>query len=182
MPRSGLRMIPVLLAAGALLSSGSVQAQSPNARIGYVDLQRVLARSVAGAAAREDLERDKASKQKDIDGRRAEAEKLREELDKKGALLSQESRREKQDTLERKVRDLRRQADDFQKELEKKEQGLLQQALQEITGVVERFGKQRGYLIIVERRGAGVVYASSEADVTDEIIKVYDQEAAKRKK
>ena len=182
MPRFCLRMISVLLAACALLSSGSVLAQSPGARIGYVDVQRVLARSASGAAAREDLERDKASKQKEIDARRTEAEKLREELEKKGALLSQESRREKQDTLERKVRDLRRMADDFQKELEKKEQGLVQAALQEITGVTERFGKQRGYLIIVERRGAGVVYVSPEADVTDEIIKAYDQESAKRKK
>lgn len=182
MSRSRLCIILVILAACALLSSGSVLAQSPGARIGYVDVQRVLARSASGAAAREDLERDKASKQKEIDARRTEAEKLREELEKKGALLSQESRREKQDTLERKVRDLRRMADDFQKELEKKEQGLLQAALQEITGITERFGKQRGYLIIVERRGAGVVYVSPEADVTDEIIKAYDQESAKRKK
>jgi outer membrane protein len=147
-----------------------------------VDVQRVLARSAAGAAAREQLEKDKAEKQKEIEARRTEAEKLREELAKRGALLSQDARREKQDSLERKIRDLRRLADDFQKELEKKEQGLLQQAIQEITGVIERFGKQRGYLIIFERRGAGVIYGASEADMTDEIIKAYDQESAKRKK
>ena len=182
MSRSRLCMVLVITTACALFPEGPVLAQSSSARIGYVDLQRVLARSVAGAAAREELERDKASKQREIDARRTEAEKLREELEKKGALLSQEARREKQDTLERKVRDLRRLADDFQKELEKREQGLLNQALQDITGVIERFGKQRGYLIIVERRGAGVVYASPEADVTEEIIKVYDQEAARRKK
>ena len=156
-------------------------AQAP-VHIGYVDVQRILARSSAGVAAREQIERDKATMQKEVDGKRAEVEKLREDLEKKGVLLSVEARKEKQETLERKVRDLRRLVDDYQKELEKKEQGLLQKVLQELSGVIERFGKQRGYQIIVERRGGGLLYGAPEADVTDEIIKAYDQEAGRSKK
>jgi outer membrane protein len=171
-----------LLTAWVLFLSGSAAAQPPAVRIGYVDVQRVLARSAAGVAAREQLERDKASKQKEFEGRRAEVEKLREELEKRGALLSQETRRERQDALDRKVRDLRRLADDFQRELEKKEQGLIQQTLQEIGGIIERIGKQRGYLIIFERRGAGIIYGAPEVDMTEEIIKAYDQDIVKRKK
>lgn len=167
---------------GALLILVSEAAAQSPVRIGYVDVQRVLARSSAGVAAREQIEREKAVMQKEVDAKRAELEKLREELDKKGMLLSAETRREKQETLERKVRDLRRLIDDYQKELEKKEQGLLQKVLLEISGVVERYGKQRGYLVIVEKRGAGVLYGSPEADTTDEIIKAYDQEAARPKK
>jgi outer membrane protein len=171
-----------LLTAGVVFLGEFAMAQPPTVRIGYVDVQRVLARSSSGVAAREQLEREKASKQKELEARRTEADKLREELEKKGALLSQEARREKQEAMDRKVRDLRRLADDYQRELEKKEQGLVQQALQEIGGVIERVGKQRGYLIIFERRGAGVIYGAPEVDMTDEIIKVYDQETVKRKK
>jgi len=37
--------------------------------------------------------------------------------------------------------------------------------------------------LIVERRGATVLYAAPEADLTDEVIRAYDQEAgAKGKK
>ena len=156
-------------------------AQSP-VQIGYVDVQRILARSSAGVAAREQIEREKVTMQKEVDGKRAEVEKLREDLEKKGVLLSAEARKEKQETLERKVRDLRRLVDDYQKELEKKEQGFLQKVLQELSGVIERYGKQRGYQMIVERRGAGVLYGSPEADITDEIIKAYDQETSRAKK
>lgn len=156
-------------------------AQSP-VQIGYVDVQRILARSSAGVAAREQIEREKVTMQKEVDGKRAEVEKLREDLEKKGVLLSAEARKEKQETLERKVRDLRRVVDDYQKELEKKEQGVLQRVLQELSGVIERYGKQRGYQMIVERRGAGVLYGSPEADITDEIIKAYDQETSRAKK
>ena len=158
-------------------------ASAMTSRIAYVDVQRVLARSVAGVAAREQLERDKATMQKEMDGKRQELEKLREEIEKKGSLMTADTRRDKQDQFERKRRDAARLADDFQKELEKKEQGLLQKVLQDVSGVVERVGKQRGLHLVVERRGATVLYASPEADLTDEVIRVYDQEAgAKGKK
>ena len=69
----------------------------------------------------------------------------------------------------------------FQKELEKKEQMLLQRVLQELSGVIERVGKEKGYYMIVEKRGASVLYASADADLTDEIIRAYDQAAPAKK-
>jgi outer membrane protein len=182
------RVVAVLLVAtGGLLLiapvlSGQQTPPPPAAtagpRIAFIDIQRVLARSAAGVAAREQLERERAGMQKEIDARRQEIEKLREELDKKGALLTAEARREKEELLDRKRRDATRMADDFQRELTKKEQQLGARVLQELSGVIERFGKQRGYFMIVERRGAGVLYSAPEADLTDEIIRVYDQESA----
>ena len=146
-------------------------------RIAYIDVQRVLARSAAGVAAREALERDKATMQKEMDGKRVELEKLREELEKKGALLTPEARREKQDQFERKRRDAARLADDFQKELERKEALLLQKVLQDVSGIIERIGKEKGYYLVVEKRGAGVIYAAAEADLTDEIIRAFDKQS-----
>jgi len=160
----------------------SAAAAQPPSRIGYVDVQKILAKSTAGVAAREQLEREKVALQKDVDSKRAEIEKLKDELDKKGRLLSAEARKEKQETLDRKLRDLRRLVDDYQRELEKKEQALLQKVLAELSGVIERIGKQRGYLMIVDRKSPGLVYAAPEADLTDEILKAYDQEAGRAKK
>jgi outer membrane protein len=151
-------------------------------RIAYIDVQRVLARSAAGVAAREQLERDKAAMQKEMDGKRTELEKLRDEMEKKGALLTPDARRDKQEQFERKRRDAARLADDFQKELEKKESGLLQKVLQDVSGVIERVAKEKNYYLVVEKRGAGVLYGSTEADLTDEIIRQFDREAPKAKK
>jgi len=183
------RVFPPLLALaagwvmGVSWSAQPVQAQSgPGARVAFVDVQRVLARSSAGVAAREQLEREKAAMQKQVDGHRGELEKLRDELEKKGQLLSADVRREKQDTLERKVRDVRRLVDDLQKELQKKEQDLLAKVLQDVSGVVQRYGKEKGLTLIVEKRGASVVYGAPEADVTDEIVRAFDEDAKKAKK
>ena len=106
-------------------------------RIAYIDVQRVLARSSAGVAAREQLEREKSVMQKEMDGKR--------------------------------------------QELEKKEQILLQKVLQELSGIIEKVGKDKGFYMIVEKRGASVLYASPDADLTDEVINAYNQAVPPKK-
>lgn len=182
------RHVLALVAAAVALTATAAEAQAPprpavsasapasSARVGVIDVQRVLARSAAGVSAREQLERERAVMQKEMDGRRLDLEKLREELEKKGPLMTADSRREKQDAFERKRRDAARLADDFQKELEKKEQTMLQRVLQDLSGIIERVAKDKGYAVIVERRG--LLWAAVDADLTDEIIRVYDQESA----
>lgn len=175
------RSLGIALIAGAVLLGGSgagAQAPSAGQRIGYIDLARVLARSAAGVAAREQLEREKATMQKEMDVKRVELDKLRDELEKKGSLMTADARRDREEAMERKRRDATRLADDFQRELGRKEQVLAQKVLQDITGVIERVGKQKGYYLVLERRGAGVLFSLPEADLTDEIVKAYDQETA----
>src|SRR5262252_7182556 len=179
--------IAVLLTAGALggtwwtVATTSAQtAPAPGAsRVGFVDIQRVLARSSAGVAAREQLEKEKAVMQKQVDDQRAELEKLRDELEKKGQLLSADARREKQELLERKVRDARRLVDDLQGTLQKKEEALLAKVLQDVSGLIQKIGKDKGYTIVLERQRSSILYASPESDLTDEVIRAYDDETKK---
>jgi outer membrane protein len=172
---------PAPTPAGATATGVTPTGVTPT-KIGYIDVQRVLARSAAGVAAREQLEKERAGIQKDMDGRRQELEKLRDEIEKKGALMTADARREKQEQFERKRRDAARAADDYQKELEKKEGQLLQKVLQEVGGVIEKVGKEKNYYMIVEKRNAGVLYAANDADLTDEVIRAYDRDAGGKKK
>src|SRR2546428_1020293 len=75
--------------------------QSPVARIAFIDVQRVLVRSAAGVAARDQLAREKAGMQQKMDAKRKELEMLRDELEKKGPLMTAAARRGKQDAVER---------------------------------------------------------------------------------
>ena len=171
------------MAAGVSAQPAATPATGPSSiKIGYIDVQRVLARSAAGVAAREQLEKERAGIQKEMDGRRQELEKLRDEIEKKGPLMTADARRDKQEQFDRKRRDAARAADDYQKELEKREATLLQKVLQEMGGIIERVGKEKNYFMIVEKRNAGVLYATADADLTDEVIRAYDREAGSKKK
>lgn len=167
------------VAVAALCPPALAQAPAPATKIGFIDVQRVLVRSAAGVAAREELEREKALMQREIDAKLGELKTLREELEKKGALMTAAARGEKQDAFERKQRDAARLADDFQKELAKKEQLMGRRVLQELDGIIARLGKERGLTLILESRTA--LYVAHDADLTDEVIRTYDQQAAAAK-
>src|SRR3989475_9800963 len=185
----------VIMAGAPLAGSSAVHAQGPVAPppahpseaarppvgMAYTEVQRVPPRSAGGVAAREALERERATMQKEMDGKRQELEKMRDEREKRGPLMTGDARREKEEQLERKRRDATRLADDFQRELSRKEQQLGSKVLQGLVGLIERFGQQRGVQMIVEKRGAGVIYGAPELDITDDIIRAYDQEAAATK-
>ena len=180
-----------LVGVAALLSTGlgtwlgteTALAQTANGtRVGFVDIQRVLARSAAGMAAREQLEKEKAVMQKQVDAQRAELEKLRDEIEKKGQLLSADARREKQELMERKVRDARRLVDDLQNTLQKKEEAMLGKVLQDLGGLIQKVSKEKGYTLVLERQRSSVLYAAAEADLTEDVIRAYDDETKKGKK
>ena len=184
----GMRLIGVaavvgtVIVAGMWMGTATTSAQAPaGGRVAILDVQRVLARSAAGVSAREQLEKDRGSMQKQVDTQRNDLEKLKEELEKKGQLLSADARREKTEALERKARDFRRLVDDLQATLQKKEEALVTKVLQDLGGLVQKVGKDKGFSLILERSKAGVLYAATDADVTDDVLKAYDDETKKKK-
>jgi outer membrane protein len=148
-------------------------------RLGVFDMDRIMAKSAAGVAAREVIERERAMMQKDVDTKRQELEKLKEELDKKGPLMTAEARREKEDSFERKRRDYARLRDDYTKELEKKAGELQRRVLREVHGVIQQVATKGRYLLIIERQF--VAYMAPSADVTEDIIRAYDQQTPPKK-
>jgi outer membrane protein len=164
---------------GVPTTSAQTAAAPAPVRVGFVDIQRVLARSSAGVAAREQLEKEKAAMQRQVDAQRGDIEKLRDELEKKGQLLSVDARKEKQEQLERKVRDARRLVDDLQGTLQKKEEALLAKVLQDVSGLIQKVSKDRGYGLVLERQRSSILYATPESDLTDDVLRAYDDETKK---
>lgn len=179
----GIALMAVGGAAAAWMGVPTTSAQTAAApapvRVGFVDIQRVLARSSAGVAAREQLEKEKAAMQRQVDAQRGDIEKLRDELEKKGQLLAADARREKQEQLERKVRDARRLVDDLQGTLQKKEEALLAKVLQDVSGLIQKVSKDRGYGLVLERQRSSILYATPESDLTDDVLRAYDEETKK---
>ena len=80
---------------GLLLGVASIAEAQEIHRIGVVDVDRVLAQSVAGRTARQDLERARTQARTEVTTRGAAIEKLREDLRRTGALLSPDARRQR---------------------------------------------------------------------------------------
>jgi outer membrane protein len=141
-------------------------------RIAIVDLQEVLNKSQKGLAIKQKLDQERATRQKDLDAKQQEIMKLKAEFEKQAPLLSDQAKREKSEAIERKTRDAVRVAEDTNRDFEKRVREAEVQTGREILGVVQEYGRDQGYTLILER--SMVVFGAPAVDITPEIIKRYD--------
>lgn len=144
-------------------------------KIGYIDFQKVLNESDAGKKAKADLEIIVKSKQTTIDEKGKTIEKLKADLEKQASVLSAEAKKSKEEELEKMLREYQRLVQDSQTEVKKKELELTDVIIKDIRQIVEKMGEEGGYTLIIERTGGMVLYSKKDIDLTDAVIKKYNQ-------
>ena len=148
-------------------------------KLGYVDLQRALNDSEAGKNAKEKFKGEVDKAEQSLEKRKNEVEKLKDELEKKGLLLNEEQR----DALERdyrdKLGDFERVYKNLQQELQIRDRQLTGRILEGLREVVQSVGEQGNYTVIFEGNNTVVLYGSKAIDLTDTIIKAYNQKGTK---
>ena len=169
--------VVVTVARGVWMAAAQAPAPAAPQKIGFIDIQRVLARSQAGVAAREQLEREKATMQKEMDTRRVDMEKLREEIEKKGPLMTAEVRREKQELFEKQApRRGPRWPTTSRRIWRRRSRGSSRRSSPTCPPSSIAWARRRDTGSWWSARAVGVLYAANEADLTDEVIRAYDQD------
>ena len=149
------------------LSRASVR----NVRQNLVEACRTLARPAPpGQPGRQQVDR----LQVDLKKKKDQLDSLKEQLEKKASVMKEAEAREMQKDYEKRLRDFERSYKDSQGELQQKDNELTVELLKELQGVIEEFGKEGGYSIILEQSSSSVLYGSPELDVTEQIIARYN--------
>ncbi len=150
-----------------LLFSTTALAQS---KIAVVNMPRVIKECEAGIAARDDLAATFKPMQEDIDKQKTELEKMRTELQNQSLVLSQSAKVDKEEEFKRRIRDLQDTMQTLQRKYKEEEKKHSEPIILLIMQVMKDFGTKKGYDLIVDRMGSGVLFASDTTDVTNEII------------
>jgi len=149
-------------------------------KFGAVDVQKILNESDAGKKAKSDLESLIKSKQILIDEKGKAIEKLKNDLEKQASVLSPDARKNKEDELEKYVREYQRLVQDSQADVKKKESELTENILKEIQDMIQKIGEDEGYTMIFER--GMVIYSNKGIDLTDIVLKKFDDLKSRSKK
>jgi outer membrane protein len=171
MKKSGV----LLLVTGFWMAWVSLAWGAEPLKIAYVDIQKALNLCEAGKAAKKQITLEVERMRKNFAGKQKELEKLKEDLEKRGLVLSEAAREEKARDYQAKTRDLQRMERDYQEELQRKDRELTESILRKLEGVVKKMGEDGKYTLILERNQGGIIYASDALDLTDELIKIFDQ-------
>ena len=150
----------------ALLSAGAALAQAPapaSARIGYVDMKRLLDNAPQVVAGRRKLEREFSTRDTAL---KADEQRLLDLRQKQTGLARPEA-----DALQREIdaldRSIKRNRDAMRAELKTRGDQELDRSWREINDAVVAFAREQGYDLIVP---SPVVYASPKVDITDRIL------------
>ncbi|MEJ5226494.1 OmpH family outer membrane protein [Thermodesulfovibrio sp.] len=147
-------------------------------KVGVVDLYRVLNESEEGKKAVNELQSMLDSRQKTLEEKQRKIQTLKEEYDKKKAVLSEDARKSKEEEIERLGRELQRTAADYQVELQKKQNEITQSMLKEIRQIINEFAQKEGYSLILEKAEQLIIYTTKEVDITDKIIALFNQKTS----
>lgn len=152
-----------------------VLAQTAPARFAVIDVQRVLNTSTAGKTAQERLKKlndDKAARAAKM---QEEMNALTADLNNKKLSLSEDKLADMQKQLADRQVALQRYGQDAERELGEARDKELQELEAKIKPVIDALGKEMGLAAIFNKFESGLVYASDAIDITDTVIKRFNE-------
>lgn len=173
-----------VLAAAALIGAVASNAQAAPAgaapaaaKVGVLNVQAAIASTAEGKQASAELQSQFAARQTELETLNKQIDDLRKRLQAGQNTLSQEE----QARLTRQGEGLAKQAQRKQEEYNEDVQAALGDVRERIgrkmLDVLDRYARENGYSAIFDTSSQAqvIIYASNQADVTQDIIRLFDQ-------
>ena len=104
---------------------------------------------------------------------------MQQEIEKKSSAWSAEKKEAQVREYQKKGREFQAKTEDARFELKQMQDKELEPILKTMQGVVDAYGKQNGYTVILDSK-IGVIYANSAIDVSADLTKALDQAMMKK--
>ncbi len=152
------------------------------AKIGVVDLQRIIDTSNAGKRSSAEIKKQGKKMEKILKEKEAGVEEMKKALEQKALVMSQESREDKERALRIKMNDFKSLRKRYLDKLKEMNLDFSSRIKKKVFEIVDNVGRSGGYQLILERHVGGVVYAPNAIDITDKVIEKYNEVDANRAK
>ena len=161
------------------LLAATATAQSAQ-KVAIIDSQKAFDRSVQGQkiiALLQDKENEiKAS----LKQRQEEINSLKDKFASQKLTLNEEALRQLQLEIDKKEAEKKKYEQDSSVEFDQFKAKLIKKMRDEMLAIVDELVKERGYDLVFDLSSSGLIYFQAALDITDEVIKKYD-EASSRK-
>jgi outer membrane protein len=158
-----------------LLAMGFSASAVADLKIGIIDMQKAIQSSSAGKKAKKEVEADFEKKKKELKKKEDDLKKKVEEFEKKKAVLSDKVREEQQADLQKEMIQFREELGKSQMTIQQKERELTKPILEKLQKVIAEVSKEKDLSVVFEKAEQSVMFAKSELDITDEVIKRADK-------
>jgi outer membrane protein len=159
---------------GLVIATGLIRpAMAEEMKLGYVDLRRALHETEDGHKAESSLKKVFDQKQKELDEQQDDVKKAIEDLNKKRTLLPADTVRQKEAELQDRVAKVQQTYLRHQQDLAAKEEEATRPIVDRLQRIIAKIASEEHFTMIFDRN-MGVVYAKSELDLTNQVIRRYN--------
>jgi outer membrane protein len=141
-------------------------------KLAYVDVQRALNECRNGREAKTQFRGRIQRLQSQLESEQNEVERLKHELEQKGALMQPDQRQTLEDSYSKKLRQFQDDYKNSRDELQQKDNEMTGAIVRDLATVVRQLGEKNDYTMVMEK--GSLLWASPSIDITDQVIRTYD--------
>jgi outer membrane protein len=172
------------LAVVALLGSATLRAQGTSApgaaasgKVGVVDVRQAIVATAEGKQASAELQSQFSARQLELEDLNKKITEIRQRLSVGVDKLSQDEAARLQRQGEVLTRQLQRKQDEYQEDVNAAQADVVDRIGRKMIDVLDRYSRENGYVIVFDSsaQNSPVLYKSTQIDITQDIIRLYDQ-------
>lgn len=146
---------------------GASQLAHAEAKIGFVNSDRIMREASPAVKAQKRLEKEFEKRDQDLQRMAKDLQGMQEDLDRNGATLAEADRRKKERDLSELNREFQRKQREFREDLNQRRNEELASVLEKANAAVKSIAEAEKFDVILQE----AVYASPRIDITDKVIK-----------
>ncbi len=156
--------------------TGSAAAAAP-AKIAVLSVRNAIVATAEGKQAQALLQSQFAPKQNELQAVQKQIEDLQRRLSEGARTLSDDEKAKLQRQGDLLTRRLQRDNDGLNEELNAAQGEIVDAIGRKMLDVLDRHARENGYTLVLDTsaQGSPVVYGSSQVDITQEVVRLYDQ-------
>jgi outer membrane protein len=180
-----MRIRLAVLALAASLAGPAAWAQSGGAgaasaavvKVGVINVQVAITSTGEGKQAAGELQSQFAPRQSELDTLRRQVEDIQTRLRTGASTLSDDEKARLSREGDQLSRQFQRKQQDSQDDFNEAQREIVDRIGRKMIDVLDKYSKENGYGVIFDTsaQNTPVVYAANQIDVTQEIIRLYDQ-------
>ena len=155
------------------------------AKIGVVSFQKILEKSDAGKMAMAEINKRGKEMEANLKIKGEEIDATKKKLEREALVMSKEMLEQKEREIRISINDFKTLKNKYMADFKQHEARLVRDIQKEVLEVVTEMGKKEGFLVIFEKREAGVLYSPDTIDITDRLIQryntIFSKKASKKK-
>ena len=174
--KNNLIVFSALVLGFAALAKAQGQPPTPS-KVAIIHVQNAILSTKDGQKAAADLQASFLPKQTEIEKRRSEIASLQDQLRKGNATMAEDAKATLMRDIDAKNKILTRETEDAQADLDSSQGKIMQELGNKMMAVIEKYSNQNGYALVldVSNPQTPVLWAASAIDITNDIVKLYDQ-------